>query len=90
MVGAVVLDVIRLVETTRRALQLAIAATKPGGRLSNISHAVERVAKVSGCSVVREFVGHDVGHHLHEEPLVPNYGASGRSSVLKTGDDSGH
>jgi len=66
---------IPLVETTRRALQLAIAATKSGDRLLNISHAVERAAKVSGCSVVRELVGHDVGHHLHEEPLVPNYGA---------------
>ena len=69
------MKIILLVETARRALQLAIAATKPGVRLSNISHAVERAAKVSGCSVVRKFVGHGVGHHLHEEPLVPNYGA---------------
>lgn len=85
MVGAVDLDVIRLVETTRRALQLAIAATRPGGRLSDISHAIQCVAEAAGCSVVRQFVGHGVGHHLHEEPQVPNYGAPGRGPVLKPG-----
>ncbi|MDD2597965.1 MAG: type I methionyl aminopeptidase [Kiritimatiellae bacterium] len=85
MVGAVDLDVIRLVETTRRALQLAIAATRPGGRLSDISHAIQCAAEAAGCSVVRQFVGHGVGHHLHEEPQVPNYGAPGRGPVLKPG-----
>ncbi|MDA3927213.1 MAG: type I methionyl aminopeptidase [Kiritimatiellae bacterium] len=85
MVGAVDPEAIRLVETTRRALQLAIAATKPGGRLSDISHTIECVAKASGCSVVRQFVGHGVGHHLHEEPQIPNYGAPGRGPVLKPG-----
>jgi len=85
MVGAVDPEAIRLVETTRRALQLAIAATRPGGRLSDISHAVECAAKASGCSVVRQFVGHGVGHHLHEEPQVPNYGAPGRGPVLRPG-----
>jgi len=85
MVGAVEPDVIRLVETTRRALQLAVAAAKPGGRLSDISHAVQCAAEASGCSVVRQFVGHGVGHHLHEEPQVPNYGAPGKGPVLKPG-----
>ena len=85
MVGAVDPDAIRLVETTRRALQLAVAAAKPGGRLSDISHAVQCAAEASGCSVVRQFVGHGVGRHLHEEPQVPNYGAPGRGPVLKPG-----
>ncbi|MDD4018152.1 MAG: type I methionyl aminopeptidase [Kiritimatiellae bacterium] len=78
-------DVIRLVETTKRALEAALAAAKPGGRLSDVSHAVEGIAKASGCSVVREFVGHGVGRHLHEDPQVPNYGAPGRGPVLKPG-----
>lgn len=85
MVGVTDPDVIRLVETTRQALAAAVAAVKPGGRLSDVSHAVEHVATMGGCSVVREFVGHGVGRHLHEEPQVPNYGAPGRGPVLKPG-----
>ncbi|MFO7937458.1 MAG: type I methionyl aminopeptidase [Kiritimatiellia bacterium] len=85
MVGAVDFDVIRLVETTRRALQQAVEAVRPGARLSDISHTVQCVAEASGCSVVRQFVGHGVGRHLHEEPQVPNYGASGKGPVLKPG-----
>ena len=78
-------DVIRLVETTKRALEAALAVVKPGGRLSDISHTVERVAEASGCSVVREFVGHGVGRHLHEDPQIPNYGVPGRGPILKPG-----
>jgi methionyl aminopeptidase len=85
MVGVTDADVIRLVETTRQALAAAVAAVRPGGRLSDVSHTVESVAKASGCSVVREFVGHGVGRHLHEEPQVPNYGLPGRGPVLKPG-----
>ena len=85
MVGVTDPDVIRLVETTKLALAAAIAAAKPGGRLSDVSHTVESVAKIAGCSVVREFVGHGVGRHLHEEPQVPNYGLPGRGPVLKPG-----
>ena len=85
MVGAVDPDAIRLVEATRRALQQAVAAARPGGRLSDISHAVECAAKASGCSVVRQFVGHGVGRHLHEEPQVANYGPPGKGPVLKPG-----
>ena len=85
MVGVTDPDVIRLVETTRQALAAAIAAVKPGGRLSDVSHTVESIAKASGCSVVREFVGHGVGRHLHEEPQVPNYGLPGRGPVLRPG-----
>lgn len=85
MVGVTDPDVVRLVEATKQALAAAVAAVKPGGRLSDVSHTVESVAKASGCSVVREFVGHGVGRHLHEEPQVPNYGLPGRGPVLKPG-----
>lgn len=85
MVGVTDPDVIRLVETTKRALAAGVAAARPGGRLSDVSHAVEMVANEAGCSVVREFVGHGVGRHLHEDPQVPNYGAPGRGPVLVPG-----
>ena len=85
MVGVTDPDVIRLVETTRRALAAGIAAARPGGRLSDVSHAVQSIVEASGCSVVREFVGHGVGRHLHEDPQVPNYGKPGYGPVLKPG-----
>jgi methionyl aminopeptidase len=85
MVGVTDPDVIRLVEASKRALAAAVAAAKPGGRLSDVSHAVESIAKASGCEVVREFVGHGVGRHLHEDPQIPNYGLPGRGPVLKPG-----
>jgi methionyl aminopeptidase len=85
MVGVTDPETVRLVEATKRALAAAIAAAKPGGRLSDISHAVESTAKAAGCSVVREFVGHGVGRHLHEDPQVPNYGAPGRGPTLMPG-----
>jgi methionyl aminopeptidase len=85
MVGVTDPEVIKLVETTQRALEAGVAAARPGGRLSDISHAVESVAEEAGCSVVREFVGHGVGRHLHEDPQVPNYGAPGRGPVLVPG-----
>jgi len=85
MVGVADPDVIRLVETTRRALAAAVAAARPGGRLSDVSRVVQGIAEASGCSVVREFVGHGVGRHLHEDPQIPNYGRPGRGPVLKPG-----
>ena len=85
MVGVTDPEVIRLIETTKRALAAALAEVKPGARLSDASHAVESVVVSGGCSVVRDFVGHGVGRHLHEDPQIPNYGAPGRGPVLKPG-----
>jgi len=77
--------VLGLLANTERALMAAVAAAKPGARLGDISHAVERVANASGISVVREFVGHGCGRSMHEEPQIPNYGLPGRGPVLKPG-----
>ncbi len=85
MVGVTDPEVIRLVETTKRALLAALVAARPGGHLSDVSHAIESIAKAAGCSVVREFVGHGVGRHLHEDPQIPNYGAPGHGPILKPG-----
>ncbi|MDD4101799.1 MAG: type I methionyl aminopeptidase [Kiritimatiellae bacterium] len=85
MVGVTDPDVIRLVEATRRALSAALDAVRPGARLSDVSHAIETTAKASGCSVVREFVGHGIGRELHEDPQVPNFGAAGRGPMLRSG-----
>lgn len=78
-------EVRALVANTEKALLAAIAVARPGARLGDISHAVEKVANQSGITVVREFVGHGCGRHMHEEPQIPNYGLSGRGPVLKEG-----
>jgi len=58
---------------------------KPNNHLSDISHAIQVYAESQGFSVVREFVGHGLGRHLHEDPQIPNYGPPGRGIILKPG-----
>ena len=74
-----------LLDVTRLSLEDGIAAALNNGRLSDISNAVQRRVERSGFSVVREFVGHGIGTHLHEDPQVPNYGSPGRGPKLKAG-----
>lgn len=85
MVGVTDPELIRLVRVAEEALEQGIAAARPGGRLSDISHAIERAVVRAGFSVVREFVGHGVGRSMHEEPQIPNYGPPGRGPKLKAG-----
>ena len=75
----------RLLETTEAALMKGIEQIKPGGRLSDISHAVQTHAESNGYSVVTAFVGHGIGTQPHEEPQVPNFGPPGRGPVLREG-----
>ncbi|MFM8999386.1 MAG: type I methionyl aminopeptidase [Actinomycetota bacterium] len=75
----------KLVRATEESLDAGIAQIRPGARLSDISHAVEQVARGAGFEVVREYVGHGVGRKLHEDPQIPNFGPPGRGPVLKPG-----
>lgn len=75
----------RLLTVTKEALELGIAAAQPGGRLSDISHAVQVRVEQDHFSVVREFVGHGIGRQLHEDPQIPNYGLPARGPKLKAG-----
>jgi len=85
MVGVTDPTVMQLVQTTESALKAGIEASRSGGRLSDISHAIESTAVQSGFSVVREFVGHGIGRKMHEDPQIPNFGAPGRGPKLKPG-----
>ncbi len=78
-------DTRRLLDVTQEALAAGIAAARPGGRVGDISAAVQRVVEAAGFSVVRQFCGHGVGTSMHEEPQVPNYGAAGRGPRLLPG-----
>ena len=64
-----------LVETTEKSLMAGIDAMKIGNRLGDIGLAVQSFAEAKGFGVVRDFVGHGIGRHMHEEPAVPNYGS---------------
>jgi methionyl aminopeptidase len=84
-VGQVSEEAARLLTVTEEALYNGIAAAKPGGRVSDIGHAVQKHVEAYGFSVVREFVGHGIGQRMHEDPQVPNYGEAGRGPRLCEG-----
>ena len=76
---------VRLIDTTTRALEAAIAAARPGGRIGDISAAIASVAKSAGYSVNTQFGGHGVGRTMHGDPHVPNDGRAGRGYPLHPG-----
>ncbi|MDO9565540.1 MAG: type I methionyl aminopeptidase [Candidatus Desulfaltia sp.] len=75
----------RLARVTKESLYKGIEKAVPGGRLSDISHAVQSHVEAAGFSVVRKFVGHGIGSKLHEEPQIPNFGEPGMGVGLKAG-----
>jgi methionyl aminopeptidase len=84
-VGQVSAQARQLLKATEEALYAGIAQFKVGGRLSDISHAVQSVVESYGFAVIREFVGHGIGRSLHEDPQIPNFGPPGRGPVLQAG-----
>jgi methionyl aminopeptidase len=74
-----------LMQTTKEALERAIAVCVPGKRLGDIGWAVQSHAESRGYSIVRQFVGHGIGQKMHEEPHVPNYGDAGKGRRLSAG-----
>jgi methionyl aminopeptidase len=84
-IGEVSPDAERLLEGGQAALAAGIEQCRVGNRLSDISHAIQRVTEEQGFSVVRSLVGHGVGRSMHEEPQIPNYGDPGRGPLLSEG-----
>ena len=74
-----------LVTVTKQSLDAGINVVKAGVRTGDIGAAVQAVLEKSALGVVRELVGHGVGHDLHEPPEVPNYGFKGTGALLKSG-----
>jgi methionyl aminopeptidase len=75
----------RLLDVTRASLQEAIRQAQVGGRLGDISAAVQEMCEAEGFGVVKEFVGHGIGKSMHEDPQVPNFGPRGKGPRLKAG-----
>ena len=75
-----------LVSTTERSLYAGIDAIKGPTRIGDISAAVEKVLNDGKLGIIRELVGHGVGHEMHQPPEVPNYGRKGTGELLTPGD----
>ena len=75
----------KLIDVTRESFFEGIKFAKEGYRVQDISAAVQAYVERHGFSVVREFVGHGVGAHLHESPEIPNFGRPGRGARLLRG-----
>jgi methionyl aminopeptidase len=75
----------RLLKVTEASLNAAIEVVRPGATLGDVGYAVQKVVEAEGFSVVRDFVGHGIGVHMHEDPQVPNFGIAGRGMKLRAG-----
>ena len=84
-VGDVSAEAEKLMTVTREALNAGIAMARLKMRLGDIGNAIQRHVEANGFSVVRDFVGHGIGRHMHEDPQIPNFGPAGMGMRLRTG-----
>ncbi len=75
----------KLLDVTRAALFAGVEQARPGNRLGDISHAIQRTAEADGLSIIRTLVGHGVGRDMHEDPQIPNFGEPGHGPELEAG-----
>lgn len=84
-VGKINSKTIRLIDVTRKALDIAISKMVAGNTIGDIGYAVQTFVEGEGFYVTKEYTGHGVGRKMHEGPQVPNYGKPGRGMVLRNG-----
>ncbi len=84
-VGEVADDLLKLIRVAEESLDLAIEKCRAGNHLGDIGFAVQQHAESHGYSIVREYVGHGIGRHMHEDPQIPNYGRPGKGPKIRTG-----
>lgn len=75
-VGEISKEAARLLRVTEESLELAVAAARPGNHLVDVCAAVQKHAESHNLGIVKRFVGHGVGSHLHEKPEIPNFVSS--------------
>jgi len=85
MVGSVPNEVQKMVAVTKEAMHAGINVIKDNIKTGDIAAVIEKKLSGSGLGIVRDLVGHGVGHKLHEDPNIPNYGRKGTGMALKTG-----
>lgn len=84
-IGTVSPEEDRLIRVAYHALRESCRAVQVGRRLGDVSHTVETIAQQYDYGIVRDFVGHGVGHEMHEDPQVSNVGRPGTGPRLKVG-----
>ena len=78
-------NALRLIEVTKQSFVEGVKYARPGNHLGDISHAIQVYCESKGYSLIRDYTGHGVGSHLHEDPYIPNYGPAGVGPILKEG-----
>jgi methionyl aminopeptidase len=84
-IGAISSEARALMEATAGALAAGIAQARIGNRLGDVSYHIQQYAESRGYSVVREYMGHEIGREMHEPLQVPNFGVAGRGVLLRSG-----
>lgn len=84
-VGEVSAEAEALMNATLEALYLGIAELRPEVQIGDVSAAIQTHVESNGFNVVREYTGHGVGRHMHEDPQVPNHGTPGKGMPLRAG-----
>ena len=84
-VGKVSDEALKLIEVTRNSFFCGVEALKIGNRIGDVGSSIQQCVEKEGFSVVRRYIGHGVGHELHEAPEVPNFGTPGRGTRLCAG-----
>ena len=84
-VGKVSDEALKLIEVTRQSFFDGVAQLKAGNRIGDVGSAIQTRVESNGFSVVKRYIGHGIGHELHESPDVPNYGTAGRGTRLCVG-----
>lgn len=85
LVGTVNSEAKRLVEETENSFFEAVKIIKPGATVGDISNAIQKYCESRGYSLPREYTGHGVGRHLHEDPSIPNVGNPRTGAILRAG-----
>lgn len=75
----------KLIEVTKKSREIGIEMAVVGNRLGDIGNAIQKYVEKNGFTVVRDFAGHGVGHQMHEEPMIPNFGMKGRGLKIQEG-----
>ena len=84
-VGTITERAERLIDTTKASFFEALKLVKPGVHLGDISHAIQVYNESRGYNVIRDFTGHGIGAHMHEDPSIPNFGKPGTGVILEEG-----
>lgn len=84
-VGKVSAAAQELLDVTEQTLYHALEFARPGGRLGDLSHAIQSYAEQRGFGVVRKYISHGIGRAMHEEPQIKNYGDAGKGLLLRPG-----